>query len=313
MSRRSPLLLVVLIPSAAIAQSPGAPPYADPSITIPRLATITGRPETELGVVVSRFQADQTALTRRYDAPDSPAQRGRMRAFYTGWQARLRELDFDQLGQEGKVDYVLLNNHLIHQVALLDRADAQRAEEAALLPFADRLLALQDARRNLETQDPRAAARTLAEVTQQADSLRGLLEPAGRGGAGPGAGSGAGSGANPVSKAVANRAADDLDQIRNAVRAWFRYYDGYDPVFSWWIKDPQAKLDEALTRYARTIRERIVGIPPAQQSAGGTPAPGRAAAGGVRAATRQAGATTPDRSSVIPSAPRGSGRISGSK
>src|SRR5262249_20063888 len=38
------------------------------------------------------------------------------------------------------------------------------------------------------------------------------------------------------------------------------FYDGYDPLFSWWLKDPYAKLNDALTAYARTLRERIVGI-----------------------------------------------------
>jgi hypothetical protein len=66
-----------------------------------------------------------------------------------------------------------------------------------------------------------------------------------------------------------DRLADDLDQIRGAVRSWYRYYDGYDPVFTWWVKNPQTKLDEALTRYARTLREKIVGIKPAEAQPGG--------------------------------------------
>jgi uncharacterized protein (DUF885 family) len=53
--------------------------------------------------------------------------------------------------------------------------------------------------------------------------------------------------------------------------AWYRFYDGYDPLFTWWARDPYRKLDSALVRYARTLRERVVGIPPAalaQQNAG---------------------------------------------
>src|SRR5207237_794381 len=80
----------------------------------------------------------------------------RMREFYDGWRARLRELEFDRLSQEGKVDYVLLDSYLIHQLALLDRDAKQRAEVAPLLGFEDRLLALQDSRRNLETIDQAA-------------------------------------------------------------------------------------------------------------------------------------------------------------
>ncbi|MSR05889.1 MAG: DUF885 domain-containing protein [Gemmatimonadetes bacterium] len=209
--------------------------------------------------VVARFNTDQGSLTRRYDAPDSPDQRGRMRGFYSGWQTRLKELDFDKMGQEGRVDYILMNNYLVHQLALLDRADKQRAEEAGLLPFADRLLALQDSRRNLQDVDPRIAARTLSEVTKALDSLRAQFDPP------------AGRSAPHVSKTVANRAADDVDQVRGTVRAWFKYYDGYDPMFSWWVKDPQAKLDDALTKYSKMLREKVVGMKPAESASSAAP------------------------------------------
>src|SRR5262249_33648246 len=76
----------------------------------------------------------------------------------------------------------------------------------------------------------------------------------------PTAGKSAGRSAPAVSKTVANRAADDLDRIRGVVSSWYKFYDGYDPVFSWWLKDPYAKLNDALTAYARTLREKVVGI-----------------------------------------------------
>jgi hypothetical protein len=65
-----------------------------------------------------------------------------------------------------------------------------------------------------------------------------------------------------VTRTVANRAADQLDRIHGVVTNWYKFYDGYDPVFSWWLKDPYAKLNDALTAYARTLREKLVGIKP---------------------------------------------------
>ena len=70
------------------------------------------------------------------------------------WRTRLTELNFDKLAQEGNVDYVLLDNYLQHQIALLDRARTKCAARRSLLPFADRLLALQDTRRDLSPIDP---------------------------------------------------------------------------------------------------------------------------------------------------------------
>jgi hypothetical protein len=151
---------------------------------------------------------------------------------------------------------------------------------------------LQDARRNLQVIEPAMVARVLADVARQVDSLRALFEaPAGRGGAGAGA-SASDTGGRPravaprVSRTVANRGADNVDQARNVVGNWYRYYDGYDPMFSWWTRDPYRRLDEALTRYARTLRERVVGFRPGEgaqvATTGAGAAGGRGGGGGGR-------------------------------
>jgi uncharacterized protein (DUF885 family) len=262
------LSAAVCFPLSVMAQA-----RPDSAAGVPVLAPLIGHPGSELADVVDRFATDRTVLNRRYDADDSPDQRRRMRALYTGWQARLTEVDFAKLSQEGRVDYVLLARFLRHQLALLDRRDKMRAAEAPLLPFADALLALQDARRSLATVDPPAAARVLAQATRTIDSLRALFEPPAR------------IDSARVTKAVANRAADDLDDVRAVVGQWFRYYDGYDPVFSWWVKDPCRKVDEALTKYARTLRERVVGMKPSDGRSDGLTA-GRSG-GGCGAGSRE--------------------------
>jgi hypothetical protein len=212
--------------------------------------------------VVVRFTSDQQSLSRRYDVPDSPRQRARMRTFYTTWRQRLSDVQFDKLSQEGRADYVLLDHYLTHDLSLLEHQDTLRAEMATLVPFADSLLALEDARRDLVDVNPSVAAHTLAAAVHQADSLRALF-----------AASSAQSGAPHVSRTVANRAADRVDEIRGVLCTWSRYYDGYDPDFTWWTKDPFTQLDRSLGSYARTLRERVVGV---------KPAPERAASGGAR-------------------------------
>lgn len=237
--------------------------------TVPNLTSIAGAPRSELADVVTRYSADLASISRRYDAANSPGQRRRLKDFYTEWRTRVREIDFDKLSQEGRIDYVLLDRELRHELMLLERRESQRVEASSLVPFADRLLALQDSRRNLATIDAPAAAGTLAAVVKQVDSLRASIES-------PRADSSSkksrGSPAKP-SRTVANRAANDIDAIRRVMTSWYKYYDGYDPNFTWWMKDPYRKLDDALTRYARTLRERIVGFKPADGQAGANTGP----------------------------------------
>jgi hypothetical protein len=160
--------LGMLVGSASMlrAQMPRAKTPDDPMATIPKLSTLVGQPGSELADVVERYAADQSSLTRRYDANDSQEQRKRMREFFTGWRTRLGEINFDKLSQEGRVDYVLLDNHIQYQLALLDRQDKNRSETVVLLPFAERLLALQDTRRTLAPVDPRASAKIVAAVAK---------------------------------------------------------------------------------------------------------------------------------------------------
>jgi hypothetical protein len=280
-------IALIAASSSLAAQAQKSKTPSDPLASVPVLTALVNKPASEMADVVERYTADQQSLSRRYDAADSPAQRRRMREFYTGWRTRLGEIGFDKLSQEGRVDYVLLDNHLSYQLALLDRQDKMRGETVALLPFADKLLALQDARRELTPVEPQATARLIATIAKQADSLRMLFEtPAGTGGGIAQAGdTGRPRAAAPkVTKTVANRAAENLDQIRNIVGGWYRYYDSYDPTFTWWMKDPHTKLDAALTSYARVLRERVVGFRPATQVAAAPNAGGGrgSAAGGGR-------------------------------
>lgn len=276
----------LLLPASLAAQGPGIPPSTrqtfpvDPKASVPSLTQLMGTTTSELAEVVSRFAADQSSLQRRYDAPDSKGQRARMRAFYTSWREQLAALDFGKLSQEGKVDYLLLDNHVRYQLDLMAREDKQFAEIAPLLPFADTLLAMHESRRNLVSINAQQAAHTLAEATKRVDSLRALLEPA------P-ARVGGDSARTPrvaapkVSRTAGNRAADRLDQVRNTLSSWYRFYAGFDPIFTWWAANPYQKLDESMRRYAQTIRQRIVGIQVANAApamAGGAPSGAPAAA-----------------------------------
>src|ERR1035437_1001976 len=103
------LFAVATLSSPASAQRGATQaPGPDPLASIPRAIDMVGKPSSEMADFLNRYSADQTSLARRYDAPDSPLQRKRMREFYQGWRTRLTEGDFGKLKQEGRVGYVVL-------------------------------------------------------------------------------------------------------------------------------------------------------------------------------------------------------------
>ena len=242
---------------ASVAQAAAA--YA------PGLSPLVRRPASDLRDVVERFTADQRALLRRYDAAYSPERRGVEREFYDAWLARTDSLAFDSLSQDGKVDWLLLRGRLRHELSLLRQEEQLVAETAPLLPFSRTILGLADARRRLETMEPARAADTLARLVDAIQAVRGSVEAGlpstpGRGTGEAAQQSAASRGAIRPDRLAAFHAAQLTQSLQETLQRWFRFYDGYDPDFSWWCDAPYKRADSALRAYRRLLRERIVGV-----------------------------------------------------
>jgi uncharacterized protein (DUF885 family) len=212
---------------------------------------------SDLRDTVELFTADRQALLRRYAVDYSPTRRDRLRAFHREWQARLGRAAFDRLNHEGKIDYVLLSHRVRNELDQLDREEQLFAEMAPRVPFAETVIALEERRRRLEPVDSPGAAATLARLARQVDSMADAVRPpepaaasSGSGGAGP---------ADRKARIVALRSAAFVDDLVRTLGSWHRFYAGYDPLFTWWTADPQKRADAALRRYARRLREVVVG------------------------------------------------------
>ncbi len=286
-----------------IAAAPAIPPA---SAIVPALDPLIARPSSELADAVNRYAADRSALFRRYDVQYSTSRAARAREFYSEWQARLRKVDFRKLGQEARIDYVLLDARLTYELELLRREGKEFGEMAALMPFAPRLMELQEQRRRMEAVTAPKIAEMLARTAKEIDSLRKAIEkpPGAKADSGRQVATRRGSDSTPtgtagaridttaprpevrdeflrvvepgttkpdtgardttktnstISKVIAQRAAEDLEQLRRTLETWNRYYSGYDPSFSWWVADPYKKADDAMKAYVKVLREKVVG------------------------------------------------------
>jgi uncharacterized protein (DUF885 family) len=248
------LLLAGSVGGAAWAQDGNDRPsgwHTDP----PAIGSLVAfaRQESDLRTAIERYDEDRGALMRRYDVPGSPVRRERLAAFYQSWQSALDATNFSDLNHEAQIDYILLRHRLAFELAMLEQEQREQAEMAPLLPFACRIQELQEARRERKDVDSQPAAQTLAEVSREVDKLTQDLRAEARRGGGivkP-------QGITPV---IAHRAAGEIESLRGTLRDWYGFFGGYDPVFTWWAKDPYDKLDKALQAYAGAIREHIVGV-----------------------------------------------------
>jgi uncharacterized protein (DUF885 family) len=155
-----------------------APTTAPASAIVPALDPLLARPTSELADAVNRYAADRSALFRRYDVQYSKSRSARAREFYSEWLTRLHQVDFRKLGQDARIDYLLLDSRLKYELELLRREDKEYAEMAAIMPFAPRLMELQETRRRMEPVAAPKIAEMLAKTAKEIDSLRKAIEKA---------------------------------------------------------------------------------------------------------------------------------------
>lgn len=239
---RRTLLTSLIIAAPLAAQTNGAPAVRE---------LLRPASQSELAPVLERYTTDRAVLLRRYDTEWSPERRTRLRDFYQGWQQQLAAADFGALGTEGRIDHVLLANRLRYELALLDREQTQLEEMGGLLPFADAAMELQRSRRRLEKVDAPAVARRLTAIAKQVDSVRRAVDASLR----PDSSS---RRARPTA-IVAYRSMNTLADLRRTLDAWYKYYAGYDPQFTWWAAEPWKRADSTMASYHRLLRERVLG------------------------------------------------------
>lgn len=214
------------------------------------------RAESTLRTAVLRYAQDIAALNRRFPVDYSPARIERLRKLAEGWKQRLAALDFASLNFEGQIDYIALRNRIGYDLERLKLEDQRAAQLKPLLPFFDDIRLLQEQRYDRKRVDPRAAAATLDQLTRQANELTAALKeprPA------PGKDKSKDVRKTP-SGAVAIRAQAQVQELRDTLKDWHTFYDGYDPNYSWWARKPYAEADSALQNYAEAIKAELLGI-----------------------------------------------------
>ena len=178
-----------------------------------------------------------------------------------------------------------------------DRDPAQeRAEWEPMVPFARPIL-------DLEAAQARAQAHGLGEgrrglerrLAKEIDESRRELEREARARIGPRKPvPTVPSGCGPRIAALAS-----VEGLRNTLRTWFAFYDGYDPVFSWWMQEPYKAADQALQAHAGFLRQRYgasaagAGATQVSAAAGGEEGGGGPGGGGGAPADRPAPAIGP--------------------
>ena len=197
MPTRRPLLAAAAL-FVLLSHGPYAQDQSVPSDLTPLLAA----PQSEMRMVVQRYNLDRTTLSGNYangsgrggrggrggppagppvgqrgDAPPatvpppplplSPARIARLKRFDTNWQVAVGRIDAAKLTPPAKTDLDGLKSTIAANLARLDAETLTMAQAIATAPFAPKLVQLVEARIRVEDMNAQRAAATITDVTRE--------------------------------------------------------------------------------------------------------------------------------------------------
>lgn len=199
-------------------------------------------PTSELADEIFRFHADLDALQRRYPNRLSEVRHDRISAFFSERLEQLHAWEFESLSPDGQLDFVLWRNYLEKESAQLRTAAEQREEMRPLIPFAERIVSLDDSLRDFTPLDPERAAEELNDLRKEVARAQESVA------------------AQAPKQSVAYRSARAVSELLEIMKHWYDFYNDYDPLFTWWCSKPYDELRSALTAYRKHLLEKVVGV-----------------------------------------------------
>ncbi len=169
----------------------------------------------------------------------APEQRARRLKLDNDYLATLAKRDFDAMSIHGQVDYVLLKRKIEASIASLKEDETKYQAIIGYIPFAEAIYQLEAKRRR----------GTSVEGADVAQSLHGAWQALQRA-------SQEVSERAQLDQREADVAAHVVDGLKARLKSAFDFYNGYDPMFTWWVPEPYKVLDEALENYAKLIRSK---------------------------------------------------------
>ncbi|SDH43598.1 DUF885 family protein [Chitinophaga filiformis] len=200
--------------------------------------------EKDISVLLSHYEADKGSLMRFYQIDNSPERTERLKTFNTDYLQQLNAFDFDKLGVEERVDYVLFRMKLQEEVRALDEQAGQYKQLSSWFPLADKIYAAEKLRRRGTKQDAQALAGTFRDMSLALQDKAKQLNTA-----------------TDINMYLLRRGVGITRGLQEAIHSVYEFYNGYDPQFTWWAPAPYKQLDSTLKAYSNVWQQKLKTLP----------------------------------------------------
>ena len=186
--------------------------------------------------ILQHFQADKGSLERFYVIEMSPEKRGRMISFYKEYLGKIKDLSFKSLSQSDKVDYLLFKNQLEANLNDLSIEETNYQSSKNWVDFAAVIYAQEQSRRRGAHINAEQTALSWNKLSKEIQQKIAELDRS----------------AN-LSKSSALYINKTIKGYKKAIKSINDFYNGYDPMYSWWTAQSFKKLDSSLDVYQQAI------------------------------------------------------------
>ena len=219
-------------------------PLSAVEVSVPHPSEIPASSQ-KLAPMIHRFTADVSSIEHTHDITGSPKREAALRSLYNGWLKSIGTLDYASLPLEDQIDYALFKRELNYRLKQLDFNRKRFDQAATLIPQANNLITLAEDRRALVYADAKTSAQVLTQAQKALEKMGAQLENK--------------DSKTVVSPIVALRASKYLGSLRENLKDWFTFYNGYDPNFTYWTKLPYEALDKEMQAYSKFLRDKLAG------------------------------------------------------
>lgn len=211
-------------------------------------------PCQEMPNLIQNYDADYRALVRFYtpwagtgfrDNRDagagagSPEKRDRLVKLNQDYLKKLEALNFSSLPQECKVDYILFKRDISERTRLATEETAEYNKIEQWIPFAGKIYEAEKGRRRGVQPDAEKMAKDWSDIVKEIKSLQDKLKAEKNLGTGS-----------------IYAASESIKNLKNTLTSIHQFYNGYDPVYTWWVLKSYQSLSEALTTYATAFKNK---------------------------------------------------------
>lgn len=209
--------------------------------------------DTSISSLISQYGADQKTLSARFRIPLDPIGQEYRRSMLSSWEAKLAAIPFEKLDRDNQIDWLMLDGKIRHDREGMERKEERNGAARPLIPYSDKLMQFCASKEHGTPLTAEEAATLLDAIATQANELTKALQK-------PAKDSDKKLQGEPMPATVAIDGSVLLDQFSRQLQDTHRYYEGYDPKYSWWASKPFEAAKAAMANHRKAIREKLAGL-----------------------------------------------------